>query len=101
MLWKKYSSALILTPDSLTLREGLFSVKRTEVALEYVQSIEIKQSLTERFLFVGTILAGSAATPGYEIKFRGAPSPRWIAEKIRRYSRMQEGKEIQGWKKKI
>ena len=100
IVWKRYSSALILTPDSLICKKGLLRVNRTEVALRYIQSVEIKQSIAERLLFVGTIFAGTAATQGYEISFSGAPSPQRIAEKIRRYSRMQEGKEMQQWKKK-
>ncbi|MBR4401220.1 MAG: PH domain-containing protein [Synergistes sp.] len=88
-MWKKYSSALILTPDSLFCKKGLVRVNRTEVALKYIQSVEIKQSIAERLLFVGTIFAGTAATQCYGISFSGAPSPQRIAEKIRRYSRMQ------------
>lgn len=94
IVWKRYSSALIVTPDTLICKKGIFNVKSTELALEYIQSVEIKQSLAERLLAVGTILAGTAATQGYEIKFSGVPRPRRITEKIRLYSRMQREKEM-------
>lgn len=94
IVWKRYSSALIVTPDTLICKKGIFNVKSTEVALEYIQSVEIKQSIAERLLMVGTIFAGTAATQGYEIKFRGAPCPHRITERIRLFSRMQREKEM-------
>lgn len=61
-----------------------FSTSITRVRYEDIRSIETDQSLIGRFLDVGDVLIGTAATSGIEIAFHGVEAPREIQEMIQR-----------------
>lgn len=71
---------LVLTPDKLVFREGVFSVHTTTVQLAEVKMVETKQNLFQRILGIGTLLIVSDAQQPYQVK--RVKSPERLSRKI-------------------
>lgn len=74
------SRELVLTPDKLVYREGVFSVHTTTVQLVEVKMVETKQNLIQRILGIGNLLIVSDAQQPYQVK--NVKSPDRLSRKI-------------------
>lgn len=71
---------LVLTPDKLVYREGVFSVHTTAVQLVEIKMVETKQSFIQRILGIGDIMIVSDAQQPYRVK--NVVSPDRLSRKI-------------------
>ena len=78
LLWKRFSLRLVVTDHAVSLEEGILSTTSTEVLLRNIRTVEIRRSLMDRILGVGTLLVGASATEGYEIVVPGIPDPEGV-----------------------
>lgn len=74
------SKELVLTPDKLAFREGVFSVHTTTVQLVEIKMVETKQNFIQRILGIGNLLIVSDAQQPYEVK--NVVSPDRLSRKI-------------------
>lgn len=74
------SRELVLTPDKLVYREGVFSVHTTTVQLVEVKMVETKQNFIQRILGIGNLLIVSDAQQPYQVK--NVKSPDRLSRKI-------------------
>lgn len=74
------SKELVLTPDKLAYREGVFSIHSTTVQLSEIKMVETKQNVFQRMLGFGTLLIVSDAQQPYEVK--NVRSPERLSRKI-------------------
>lgn len=74
------SKELVLTPDKLAYREGVFSIHSTTVQLSEIKMVETKQNVFQRLLGFGTLLIVSDAQQPYEVK--NVRSPERLSRKI-------------------
>ena len=67
-------------------RVGIISMNQsiTRIRFEDIRSIETEQTLVERFLDIGLLEMGTAATDGFEMAFSGIASPKKVQETIQR-----------------
>lgn len=77
LLYPIFDAALTLDNRGLETRVGIVSLNQdiTRVRYEDIRSIELKATLLERIINVGTLAIGSAATAGIEILFDGVAQP--------------------------
>jgi hypothetical protein len=72
------TNTLIITPEYVMKRVGLFSVSETQVFHCDVSRMNINQSLWQRIVGIGDIEIGSSATDDIDIQAFGYPDPRHI-----------------------
>ena len=76
------STRLIITSSNVTLERGLLSKERSEVSLESIRTVKVKQSFFNRIFGVGAIeLYTAGDTP--EITVKGMPDPNKIREIVK------------------
>lgn len=76
------STRLIVTSGNVTLERGLLSKERSEVSLESIRTVKVKQSFFNRIFGVGAIeLYTAGDTP--EITVKGMPDPNKIREIVK------------------
>jgi len=77
LLYPIYDASLTLDNRGLETRIGIVSLNQdiTRVRYEDIRSIELKATIIERLINVGTLAIGSAATAGIEILFDGVAQP--------------------------
>jgi uncharacterized membrane protein YdbT with pleckstrin-like domain len=70
----------VVDPTGIEAWDGILSLRQsiTRVRHEDVRSIETDQSLIQRFLDVGNIYIGTAATGGVEVVFKGISMPKKV-----------------------
>lgn len=81
------STKLSVTATHVLFEKGLLSKERSEIDLDSIRTVKVKQSLLNRMFNVGTIelyTAGDAA----EIVARGMPDPNGLREIVREYQEM-------------
>ncbi len=83
ILWRRWSVRLLIDDEAVSLEEGLLSTASTEVLIRNIRTVEIRRSLIDRILGIGTLLIGASATEGYEIVVSGLPDPEAIRERLR------------------
>jgi len=71
-----------VTNRRLTIETGILSRELHETRLERVQNVNVRQSLLERLLRVGTVDFDTAASADYDFKFRGVADPRGIMRAV-------------------
>jgi uncharacterized membrane protein YdbT with pleckstrin-like domain len=85
LLWwhlKNKASKLIITDDTILYEKGLLSKERSEIDIDSVRTVKIKQSFFNRIFGVGAIeiyTAGDAP----EIIAAGMPDPNRVRELVR------------------
>ena len=87
MLWERYSHKLIVSPDCISLKNGIFNIVTTEVTPESITGMEVRQNILQRILCYGSIYIGTSATSGYEIVFHGLSCPSEVSDMIKMYRR--------------
>lgn len=77
------ANKLTVTPTLVTLERGLLSKERTEVSLDSVRSVNVKQTLMNRVFDTGQVSISTIGdTP--EIVLSGLPSPNEIRDLVKR-----------------
>jgi membrane protein YdbS with pleckstrin-like domain len=79
-LIKRIQTTYTITSRRLTIRSGILSREMHEARLERVQNVNFTQSLFERILHVGTVDFDTAASSGFDFKFRGVGDPHGIVQ---------------------
>jgi uncharacterized membrane protein YdbT with pleckstrin-like domain len=73
-----------VTDRRLTIDTGILSRELHETRLERVQNVNVRQSLLERLLRVGTVDFDTAASADYDFEFRGVADPHRIMRAVDR-----------------
>ena len=75
-----YDARFTIDNKGMETKIGILSLNQTivRVRFEDIRSIELRQTLLERMIDVGTLDIGSAATSDIEISFSGIGSPKAI-----------------------
>ena len=76
------SKELVLTPDKVVFREGVFSVRSVVIPLCEIKMVETKQNFFGRIVGVGSILIVSDAEQPYLVK--NVKSPDRLSRRIMR-----------------
>ena len=85
------ATTLIVTADRTILQVGLLSRDVQEVRNRDVTYIEVRQTLMERLMRVGTISASTSAQSGVEIEVAGIPTPDRVRDLINQGGRRDGG----------
>jgi uncharacterized membrane protein YdbT with pleckstrin-like domain len=80
-----------ITNQRLTIQTGLLSREMHETRLERVQNVNLRQSLPERLLRIGSVDFDTAAGAEYAFSFRGVGEPRRIVRTVDRALRALAG----------
>ena len=83
-MWKLFNVRYLIDGAGIEYRTGILSFKQSVVRIRYIdiRSAEIVQSLTDRFLAVGTVCIATAAKEGIEVIFEGIAVPGEVQEVI-------------------
>jgi uncharacterized membrane protein YdbT with pleckstrin-like domain len=73
-----------ITSQRLTIETGLLSRELHETRLERVQNVNVRQSLPQRMLQIGSVDFDTAGEAGYDFTFRGVAEPRRIVRTVDR-----------------
>jgi uncharacterized membrane protein YdbT with pleckstrin-like domain len=94
MAFKRFSAALLVKPEEITLEEGFIGRRSVKIGTPNIRTIEVNQNIMQRLLDVGTLLIGSAATKDDEkIRIESLPKPYAVRDLIQTYERSAEHKE--------
>jgi uncharacterized membrane protein YdbT with pleckstrin-like domain len=79
-----YNVCYTLDSQGIEAREGIISLSQRIVRLRYedVRMVEFDQSLIERFLDVGNVQVGTAASSEVELDMAGVAAPREVQQMI-------------------
>lgn len=72
-----------MTHTTLMQRLGILSRNTSEVELVDVRNVQVRQSLIDRILGLGSVLVSTAGQSGIEITIAGIRDPHGIADRIR------------------
>jgi uncharacterized membrane protein YdbT with pleckstrin-like domain len=93
MAFRRFSVALLVKPDEISLEQGLIGRHSVEIGTPNIRTIQVNQSVMQRILDVGNLLIGSSATKDYEISVSGLPKPYAVRDLIQSCERSSENKE--------
>jgi uncharacterized membrane protein YdbT with pleckstrin-like domain len=82
MIYRHLSSRFTVDDLSIESRHGVIAREVSSIRVEDVRSINVKQSLLERLLFIGDIEFSSAAGPEAEVVFKKISNPMRVKRKI-------------------
>jgi uncharacterized membrane protein YdbT with pleckstrin-like domain len=82
MTYRHYSWRFTVDGTSIESRRGIIARDVSSIRVEDVRSINVKQSLFERLLFIGDIEFSSAASPEAEVVFKKISTPMRVKRKI-------------------
>ena len=84
ILFRIYDVRFSVDSKGIESRVGIlgFNQRIVRVRYEDVRSVEIDQTLLERFLDIGNLAIGTAATSGIEIYFEGVAAPAEVQQMI-------------------
>ena len=72
-----------LTSERLIERRGVLSIRRRELELTDIRSVEVYRSLFQRLAGLGDVTVSSAASTDFAIKLKDVRGPEQIAAQIR------------------
>lgn len=76
------TTAFVVTDKRVVAKTGVFSVNMSEVRIEDIRGVNLRQSLWQRVIGAGTVFVGTAATGGAEIVMNGVASPKQIVASV-------------------
>lgn len=84
LIARVYDVRYTLDSRGIEAREGIISLSQRIIRLRYedVRMVEFDQSLLERFLDVGDLQVGTAASSEVEMEMKGVSAPREIQQMI-------------------
>lgn len=83
-LVKRIATTYTISSQRLTIQLGILSRETHETRIERIQNVNVRQSVMERMLRVGTVDFDTAAESGYDFKFIGVADPQHIVRTIDR-----------------
>lgn len=81
-LFGRYRRFYRITSQRVTTRIGIVANNSSELNLEHIRTINIRQNIVERLLGTGDLVMASAANGNSRIVFRGVKDPEKIKELI-------------------
>lgn len=97
-LWAKFKTRFFsryrVTLDSVVEEHGLFSKASSEIRIQDIRNIVVKQSFLDRVLRMGTVHFSSAAGNAVEVKFRKVAAPNKVKELVRDLQKMLSDGEL-------
>jgi uncharacterized membrane protein YdbT with pleckstrin-like domain len=81
-LVRRLQTTYTVTSERLTIERGLTTRVLHETRLERVQNVNLRQSLLDRMLAVGTIDFDTAGGAAYEFAFVGVAEPKRLARTV-------------------
>lgn len=86
-IWAKFKTRVMtryrISLDSVVQEEGLFSKVSSEIRIQDIRNIVVKQSFVDRLLRMGSVNFSSSAGHGVEVKFRKVGNPHAIKVLVR------------------
>jgi uncharacterized membrane protein YdbT with pleckstrin-like domain len=79
---KRISTRYAITDRRLRIQRGIVSRNVEEARLERVQNVNVRQSILERMLQVGTVDFDTAGTTDSEFAFRGVSQPEKVVSVV-------------------
>jgi uncharacterized membrane protein YdbT with pleckstrin-like domain len=79
---RRLQTTYTVTTERLTIERGLMTRELHEARLERVQNVNLRQSLLDRMLAVGTIDFDTAGGAAYEFAFVGVAEPKRLARTV-------------------
>lgn len=86
MIYRHCSWRFTVNGFSIESRHGIIAREVSSIRIEDVRSINVKQSLFERLLFIGDVEFSSAASPEAEVVFKKISTPMRVKRKIQEMS---------------
>ncbi|MCB0321074.1 MAG: PH domain-containing protein [Bdellovibrionales bacterium] len=85
-IYRTYNVRYVLQPKGIECEIGILALQRRVVRLwfEDIRTVQVDQTLLERFLDIGSVHIGTAATSGIEITLSGVAAPHEVQEMIQR-----------------
>jgi uncharacterized membrane protein YdbT with pleckstrin-like domain len=83
-LVRRLQTTYTVTSERLTIEQGLMTRELHETRLERVQNVNLRQSLLDRVLGVGTVDFDTAGGASYDFSFSGVAEPRRLARTVDR-----------------
>ena len=81
-LIRRKATTYTISNQRLTIQKGILSRDLHETRLERVQNVNVRQSLFERLLRIGTVTFDTAGEAGFDFSFRGVADPRTIVHTV-------------------
>ncbi|MCI0692081.1 PH domain-containing protein [candidate division KSB1 bacterium] len=82
MIYRHFSYLFTVDGSSIESRHGIIAREVSSIRVEDVRSINVKQSLFQRLLFIGDVEFSSAASPEAEVVFKKISTPMRVKRKI-------------------
>jgi uncharacterized membrane protein YdbT with pleckstrin-like domain len=79
---RRFQTTYTVTTERLTIERGLMTREMHETRLERVQNVNLRQSLLDRALGVGTVDFDTAGGAAYEFSFIGVAEPRRLTRTV-------------------
>jgi uncharacterized membrane protein YdbT with pleckstrin-like domain len=73
-----------ITDRRLRIETGLLARRKRQAQLEWVENVTMHQSMTDRFLGIGTVVFITGEEADHEFRFRGVVDPRRLLSAIDR-----------------
>lgn len=83
LVFVRYRRLYTITNYSVIMRIGLVANNTNEMEIRHIRGINIRQSVVERLLGIGTLEISSAAADSAEVVFSGIQDPIAVKEMIR------------------
>ncbi|HOF89705.1 MAG TPA: PH domain-containing protein [Armatimonadota bacterium] len=90
-LWKRADLELRIYDDRVVLERGVLSKTMTELYIEDIRAVEIRESFWGRLVGLGSISIASAGDANSVLTARGIPHPRRIHDLIQEQRRKAKG----------
>jgi putative membrane protein len=81
---RRQQTTYTITTERLTIERGLMTRELHETRLERVQNVNLRQSLLERALAVGTVDFDTAGGSEYDFSFAGVAEPKRLVRTVGR-----------------
>ena len=83
-LLKWYRIRYLITSKRVYIKRGFVSLDLVQIRLSRIQNTTLSQSLIERLLGYGDVVAYTAGTDTMEIEFKSVPNPSRVSETLSR-----------------
>jgi uncharacterized membrane protein YdbT with pleckstrin-like domain len=90
-LVRRLQTTYTVTSERLTIERGLMTRELHETRLERVQNVNLRQSMVERALAVGTVDFDTAGGAAYDFSFIGVPEPKRLVRTVDKALRARLG----------
>lgn len=81
-IWQKHSLVMRVYDKRISLEKGILSKNYTDVLLNDVRTVKLRQGPFQRLCNIGDIMIATSGTDWYEIVANGLPDPIYIKKLI-------------------